>query len=198
MKNEEKDRLRREFLARRQAMKEQEVQIKSRAIQTRVEALLREEEARTVMSYVSVRNEVRTQALIRSLLAEGIVVAVPLCVPERLELVPCRLKSLEHDLEEGHFGIPEPKENKRQPLPLEELEAIIVPGVAFDRCGYRLGHGSGYYDLFLRRLPDGIAKIGLAYDWQVVAEVPRSDHDVPVDLVVTETEVIAVGPGVGA
>jgi len=198
MKNEEKDRLRREFLARRQAMKEQEVQIKSRAIQTRVEALLREQGARTVMSYVSVRNEVRTQALIRSLLAEGIVVAVPLCVPERLELVPCRMENLEDDLEEGHFGIPEPKENKRQPLPLEELEAIIVPGVAFDRCGYRLGHGSGYYDLFLRRLPDGIAKIGLAYDWQVVAEVPRSDHDVPVDLVVTETEVIAVGPGVGA
>jgi 5-formyltetrahydrofolate cyclo-ligase len=190
MKDDEKDRLRRELLARRREMGEEEVDAKSRAVQARVEGLVWQRGAKTVMSYVSVRNEVRTQGLIASLLRDGIVVAVPLCLPETLDLLPCRIDSLEDDLEKGHLGIPEPKPARRIPLPLGELDVVLVPGVAFDRCGYRLGHGCGYYDRFLAGLAPGVPKVGLAYDWQVVEKLPREVLDVPVDFIATEKEIV--------
>jgi 5-formyltetrahydrofolate cyclo-ligase len=190
MNNEEKERVRREYLARRRRMGEGEVADKSRAIRTRVEGIIRQRGTMTVMAYVSVRNEVETADLIRTFLAEGKKVAVPLCVQEEMGLLACRVENPEEDLVVGHYGIPEPREGKRRLLPLEELEMVLVPGVAFDRSGYRLGHGSGYYDRFLGNLPPTVNKVGLAYDWQIVEQLPRNSYDVPVDLVVTETQTI--------
>lgn len=190
---EGKPALRRLFLARRREMSEGEVKDKSQAISERVEEILREEGARTIMAYVSVRNEVDTWELMRSLLAEGKRVAVPLCAPETLDLVPCQVEDLEEDLSAGIFGIPGPKEEKRKPVALGDLDVVLVPGVAFDLFGYRLGHGSGYYDRFLARLPKSVRKVGLAYHWQMVEQLPREPHDIPVDLVVTEKEMVTTG-----
>lgn len=171
-------------------MSEQEVKEKSQAIQETVKEILRQADARTLMAYVSVRKEVETREFIRCLLAQGVRVAVPLCIPERVDLIPCQLEDFERDLTVGTFGIPEPGEGRRRFVPVEDLQVVLVPGVAFDLSGFRLGHGSGYYDRFLGRLSPKVRKVGLAYDWQIVQELPRETHDVPVDLVVTETRTI--------
>ena len=71
----------------------------------------------------------------------------------------------------------------------EEIEAVLVPAVAFDGRGYRIGYGGGYYDRFLPEVPQA-ARIGAAFSCQVVAEIPADSHDVPADRIVTEREII--------
>jgi len=70
---------------------------------------------------------------------------------------------------------------------------VIVPGIAFDKKGYRIGYGHGYYDRFLKILKKDVKKIGLAFEIQVVDEIPEEEHDVPVDIVVTEKRVLKCG-----
>ncbi len=69
-----------------------------------------------------------------------------------------------------------------------------MPGVAFDRSGHRLGYGGGFYDRFLARLPARALRIGVAFDQQVLDELPAEEHDQPVDLVVTPSEVLHASP----
>lgn len=94
----------------------------------------------------------------------------------------------------GAFGLREPRA-EAPVAPLEELDAIVVPGVAFDEEGYRLGFGGGYYDRLLARLPERTWAIGIAYDLQIVERLPRGGHDHPVDVVVTPTRVIRPAAG---
>lgn len=72
------------------------------------------------------------------------------------------------------------------------IDLIFVPGLAFDPAGHRLGRGGGYYDRFLPRLRPSLTKVGLAFDRQIVDRIPAADHDVPMDMVVTERRVITV------
>ena len=74
----------------------------------------------------------------------------------------------------------------------KNIDLILVAGIAFDRDGYRLGYGLGYYDKFLAKLPKAL-KIGLCFDLQIVEKVPRESYDVPVDMIVTDEEVIKCG-----
>lgn len=101
-----------------------------------------------------------------------------------LELLPYD----ESRLEIGSFHIEEPTGNETHPV--EEMEIIIVPGVAFDRKGRRLGRGKGFYDRLLQTAK--ATKIGVAYDFQLVDEVPSENHDVGMDLVITEKTTIVV------
>ena len=93
---------------------------------------------------------------------------------------------------EGPMGLREPDPDRSEPIDLGEVDVMLVPALAFDRSGIRLGYGAGYYDRALAELRrHGRATvIGLAYDEQVVDELPREAHDQPVDLIVTETRTI--------
>ena len=113
---------------------------------------------------------------------------VPVCCPESRELTACRIDGFE-ELEMGHYGIREPNEDLLRPVDGGEIEAILVPAVAFDRRGYRVGYGGGYYDRFLPAAPQAV-KIGVAFAAQIIGEVPVDAHDLPVDRIVTECEVI--------
>ena len=135
------------------------------------------------MVYVSVAGEVSTRKLIDMFLNKDSV-WIPRCHGDELEAVSIR--SLD-DLCFGMFGIPEPS---RFLLPLPEpssLDVVVVPGVAFDKSAHRLGRGKGFYDRFLCRLGNAPLRIGLAYDAQVLDTLPMSEHDQPVDVVITET-----------
>lgn len=143
------------------------------------------------MVYVGYRSEVRTDALISQLLPAGKAVHVPWCDNDQLRLF--RLESLS-ELQPGAFGIPEPPAELRH-IPQRagdacDLDVVVVPGIAFDRAGRRLGQGKGYYDRLLRDVRDDCILVGLAFDAQIVERVPVTSHDVPVDLIVTESEVI--------
>lgn len=100
--------------------------------------------------------------------------------------------------EQGPYGIPEPPRRRGARPHGAGFDLVVVPGIAFDRKGRRLGHGYGYYDRFLATLPDEAVRVGIAFLHQVVPEVPVDAWDVPVHALVTEEGVIRVSPRAGA
>ena len=149
--------------------------------------------AATVLWYVSMPSELATGPAIVTALAAGKRVVVPWCDGEALGL--WRLESMS-ELEPGTWGIPEPPAARRnaperQVVP-EEIDLVIVPGLAFDRRGRRLGHGKGYYDRLLARSP--AVRAGLCHDAQVFPEVPAGPRDAVMDWLITERGAFAVEP----
>lgn len=181
--------LRQQIRAQRVNLEDRE--LRSEQIQRTAWNLLQIQSARSVMVYVSYRSEVQTGSLISHLLEAGKTVVVPWCSAEELNLF--RLESLE-ELRPGAYGIPEPSHELKQDSDrigrAEELDVVLVPGIAFDRAGHRLGQGRGYYDRLLDEVRDECVLIGLAFDIQIVEEVPVEAHDVALNLIVTESEII--------
>ena len=141
--------------------------------------------ARTILCYASFRGEVDTFALMQRAMALKKRVALPLIRKEEQQIVPMLIGSL-GELRPGMYGIKEPPDVPQNRLNADELDLVVVPGVAFDRCNNRLGRGAGYYDRFLSDLPVTIPTIGLAYDLQVVDALAGIEpHDRPVSLVIT-------------
>ena len=138
--------------------------------------------------YNSVRGEVETGRIREAYLAAGATLYYP-CVMEggTLEFRPHRNGD---GWVEGPYGIPEPPRLPGRPARVDGFDLVLVPGVAFDRKGNRLGQGLGYYDRFLARLPGDVLRVGLAYSDQVVPEVPVDEWDVPLHALATEEGVI--------
>ncbi len=161
----------------------------SRAIFARIEKIPEYLQAKVVLYYVDVRDEVRTAWFLPEVLAGGeVTVVVPYCVGDELQLF--RLEGM-GQLSQGAFGILEPRAELRS-VPAfhvspKEIDLALVPGVAFDPSGGRLGHGHGYYDRLLATLTPETTKIGLAFDCQIVEQVPVDLHDIAMDVVVTES-----------
>jgi 5-formyltetrahydrofolate cyclo-ligase len=181
----EKTRLRREVLARREA--ETGRRERSRAIVARILSLPEYRDAQLVSAFVGVGSEVETIPLIESALAAGKRLAVPWVDGREL-----RLFSLSGvgELAPAPFGLLEPPpdlraDDSRSVLP-SEVDLFIVPGVAFDRRGGRLGHGRGYYDGLLGLARRGASFIAAAFECQMVEAVPMTERDVFVDAVATE------------
>ncbi len=143
-----------------------------------------------VMAYVAFRNEVETMPIIRHCLSEDKRVIVPVSMPKTRELLLSELKDPERELIPGTFDVPEPAPEYIRPFPAEDLDLILVPGVAFDEKGFRLGYGAGYYDRFFERLPRRVPSIGLAFEIQIIDRVPADPTDQPVDFVLTEKRLI--------
>lgn len=153
---------------------------KSAIIQDR---LFNEEEfkrAQLVMFYVSLRDEVDTLSMIDEAVKMGKRVCVPVILKEERRLIAGEIKDREKDLEKQHFGIYQPIAGHVKEVPLEDIDLVVVPGIAFDKNNVRLGRGHGYYDRFLCCLPKKTRTIGLAFDFQVLEYLPKDSHDVPV------------------
>lgn len=151
------------------------------------------ERAETVMFYVDVRAEVRTRHALPAALESGKTIIVPWCNDEG-ELELFKLESMD-ELEIGMYKILEPKQELRHlpeknVLP-QDLDLIMVPGVAFDDRGGRTGHGKGYYDKLLEHAHPDCPLIALAFDCQMFPEIPMQDHDIFMDRVITESAIHA-------
>jgi 5-formyltetrahydrofolate cyclo-ligase len=146
--------------------------------------------ARTVMMYLDIGNEVRTRDYVLRLWQLGKRVVVPYCAAHELHLF--LLESMD-ELAPGTWQILEPtpewRSRPERRIEAAELDLIIVPGAAFDRKGDRLGLGKGYYDRLLRQVRPEAVKIAVAFECQMVDEIPTLDHDVRMDMVVTEKAV---------
>jgi 5-formyltetrahydrofolate cyclo-ligase len=162
----------------------------SEIICTRLAALPEYLAAETVMGYVHFRSEVRTRGFLAAALLAGKRIVVPYCDEDRLGLF--LLKSMD-ELAPSPWGIPEPKPALRsladRRVDASALDLVVVPGVAFDRRGGRLGHGKGYYDKLLVRVRPEAPLVALAFECQLAHEVPALPHDVPMDKVITEKAV---------
>lgn len=153
------------------------------------------ESAKTVMFYVDVRDEVRTRQALPAALASGKRIVVPYCLDGELELF--WLQDME-ELELGMYKILEPKAEMRtvasKKLQPEDLDLVMVPGVAFDRNGGRTGHGKGYYDKLLQHARKDAPLIALSFECQLFDKIPAESHDIYMDKVVTE-DAVYVGKG---
>jgi 5-formyltetrahydrofolate cyclo-ligase len=188
----EKAALRDRLTASRAALPPEARAAASLAIASRLAALPAWRAASTVALHAPLGAEVDTAPLARLALTEGKRIAWPrlaageremtfaCCAPE--ELVPGPARALEPPA-------------SAPPLPPTAVDLVVVPGIAFDASGGRLGRGRGHYDATLARLRPGAARIGLAFDAQVVTRVPCEAHDVPLDAVITESRTLAPARG---
>ena len=146
--------------------------------------------AQTVLFYVDVRSEVRTRHCLPQALQHGKRIVVPYCVAGRLELF--HLADMA-ELSVGMYKILEPQESLRElaekRVGVQELDLVMVPGVAFDRRGARMGHGKGYYDKLLEHARPEAPLVALAFECQMFPEIPTQAHDVFMDKIITEKAV---------
>jgi len=178
----DKSNLREQIRDRLAALTNSEVRADSAAIWERLAVLPQFNGAQFIGAYVSVGGEIDTHGLIRQLLAMGRQVGVPAFDGKRYRLEAVR--DFDADLTEGNFGILEPKSTGTAMQP----DVWLVPGLAFDVNGNRLGRGRGYFDALLRHA-NGV-KVALAHDFQVLDEVPADVQDVGMDFIVTESRVV--------
>ncbi|MDP7637021.1 MAG: 5-formyltetrahydrofolate cyclo-ligase [Phycisphaerae bacterium] len=144
-------------------------------------------DAGTVMIFLPMPGEIDARRIARDAWAAGKRVAVPKVAAGAQGLMEAiEIHSLEADLAVNRWGIHEPTSNR--PLGTNELDLIVVPGLAYDQYGNRLGRGGGYYDRFIKRAPDGIRLCGLAFARQLLDELPTNPYDQPVHMLATETD----------
>ena len=142
------------------------------------------EEARTVLFFAPLPEEVDLWPLLVEALADGKTVALPRFVSRTQTYTAARLQNLQTDIRTGQFGIREPAERCVE-FTMDRLELVLVPGVAFDLRGRRLGRGRGFYDRMLAEMRG--LRCGVAFDEQVVAEVPATEQDECVEILLTPT-----------
>lgn len=190
----DKAELRKMFLDRRSQLTVEEHREKSQAVQQRVMALGPFQGSRSLAIYSSFKGEVETGSILEEGLRMGKEVFLPV-VKEgqaRLAFVAVRTKE---ELIPGRYGILVPPWEPGRIKPVEEIELILVPGLAFDMSGRRLGYGGGYYDRTLHGLNQSPARMALAFDFQMVEELPGGPADAKVAWIVTEKRVVEIKPG---
>ncbi len=176
--------LRAQALAARRALTAEQRAEKSEAIVRRIRAMPAWRSAHTVLFYVPTRGEVDVMPLLRQALQEGRRCLLPRCAPNcALELLP--VEDLQRDLAPGVFGLMEPCTDGPD-CAGQPIDMILVPGVAYDRQGWRIGYGKGYYDRLLACYRDRSALIAPAYAMQLVNDARHQAHDVPMHWIATE------------
>jgi len=179
----EKSSLRGHFLELLKKQGSAQRQEKSRRIEEQLFKLPAFQKAKTVLFYASMPGEVDTFAMITRAMQSHKNVALPVLARDQRKMIPTLTDSLE-GLKIGPYGTKHPHPDPSKFLDVEALDAVIVPGLAFDKANNRLGRGAGYYDRFLCRLPKTTAKVGIAFDFQLVDCLPTEEHDVPLDVVI--------------
>jgi 5-formyltetrahydrofolate cyclo-ligase len=179
--------IRRRILTLRSQLTIDEVAAKSTAVWERFLALSVYKEATVVHCYVAAKsNEVDTRPFIEECLRSQKVLLVPIVDYRMKRLLSARIETLD-ELRVGRFGLYEPPLPSARLADPSSIDLVVVPGVAFDPSGNRIGLGGGYYDRFLRGLR--ALKVGVAYQFQIVERIVPTPTDTPVDLIITEERV---------
>ncbi|MGI8649400.1 MAG: 5-formyltetrahydrofolate cyclo-ligase [Rubrobacter sp.] len=189
---EEKARLRQEVLVRRESLSPEVRRLLAEKILAGVLALPEFEVAQTVLAYCSFGSEIQTGGFLNATLATGKRLILPRVDRKAGVLVLHEVSDLDSQLAPGVWGIPEPEARLAQ-VSIEEVDLVLAPGVAFDRNGGRLGYGGGYYDRLLGGLAVRPPVVAVAFGEQLVERVPVKPHDVKVDALLTESEVLRFG-----
>lgn len=186
----EKRELRKRIIAIRSEMQSEEAHFLSNQICEKIQSLQEYKQAENILAYMSINNEVELKGVIDNALKSGKKVYIPKVVSKT------EMKFYQYDgsFSEGSFGILEPEKCNEETLYTYKEKSntlVIIPGVAFDKNRNRLGYGGGFYDSFLGGLKStGISKVAVAYELQIVDEVPSEQHDLKPDTIITEKRII--------
>lgn len=181
-----KQQLRKALLERRDALPPNVRESASQAITERVIGLAAFRQARTVLLTMSIKTEWNTTALIQHVLGAGKRLVLPRMLRDTHELACHAVTNLDRDLVQGVWGIREPDPSVCLRLSPEELNLVVTPGIAFDREGYRLGYGAGYFDRLFQSAPQA-ERVGAVFSDLLVNTLPREPHDVAVQWLITES-----------
>ena len=173
----DKQALRKEIREKKRAMTEADILSKSEKLGQLFAASEAYRQAKTIYGYLPYNQEVRTEPILLQALKDGKKVAVPKVYGDTMRFI--YLEDLS-GIEKGYAGIPEPVADG--PIAQDETALVLMPGLAFDRTGNRMGYGGGFYDKFLTDEPDH-PTVALCYEFQLLPSVPREEYDVPVDVV---------------
>ena len=174
----DKKELRAMIRAQKRAMTEQEIESKSQRLTELFLATDAYRQAKTIYGYLPYNQEVRTEALLEQALRDGKRVAVPKCYGDEMRFI--YLDDLSK-VEKGYCGIPEPVDD--EPVGDDPTALVLMPGLAFDKEGHRIGYGGGFYDKFLMQEPEH-PTLALCYDFQMLPELHTEEFDIPVDRVI--------------
>lgn len=173
-----KQELRQAIRARKRAMTEEDILRRSEILAEKFARSNAYRAAKTIYGYLPYNQEVRTVPMLRRALEEGKRVAVPKVYGDDMKFI--YLDDLSQ-VAKGYAGIPEPVADG--PVAQDETALVLMPGLAFDRAGHRIGYGGGFYDKFLAREPHH-PTVALCYDFQVMNRLETEEFDIPVDLVI--------------
>ena len=184
MEKEWKKKLRQEMKARRDLLTKQEKEAAARACLSRLCQIGEFLDARWIYTYISCRNELETSGIIQWCFRHGKRVAAPKVEGKDMDFY--EIRSLE-DCVTGAYGIREPEGGNPEKR-IEEKGFMLVPGLAFDKKGNRLGYGGGFYDRYLAK-HSGLQTAALGYHFQVIPEIPAETHDIKMDYIITDSTV---------
>jgi len=183
--------LRAVILAKRRELTQQQMASQGLALQQRFLDLPEFQRANVLALYAPIQSEAETSAVASAALAAGKTLLYPAVQGDDLKF--CRVGALS-DLAPGRYGIPEPA---GEPFNPGDADLFVVPGVAFDLFGRRIGYGKGFYDRSLHRLEGSGKLVAFCYDFQLFQEIVGEPHDVTMDLIVTELRVVRVNKNIG-
>ncbi|MEC1261175.1 5-formyltetrahydrofolate cyclo-ligase [Bacillus swezeyi] len=169
---------------------DQEFRQKTRAIHQSFFQSKQWNEASVIALTISKKPEVPTMPIIERAWREGKTVCIPKCLPETKDMHFRRFKD-ESELEVVYFGLQEPIAHKTELIASEDIDFMLVPGICFDRRGYRIGYGGGYYDRYLADFTKETAS--LAFHCQIIGQIPYEVHDIPVKQIFTEETTFICG-----
>ncbi|MBU5255038.1 5-formyltetrahydrofolate cyclo-ligase [Tissierella praeacuta] len=181
--------LRKKILQKRAELSTENIVNYSNIIENKLYKMDYYKNAKTIMSFISFGDEIITHEIIKNSIKNGKSVVVPITIPETKELKVSKILDFS-ELEIGYYNILTPKKDFLRFIDFNTIDLVLVPGVVFARDGYRVGYGGGYYDRFLSKFKEKVNTIGLAFDLQIVEEVPKDSFDIPVDFIITEKETI--------
>ncbi|MBA3028104.1 MAG: 5-formyltetrahydrofolate cyclo-ligase [Desulfobacteraceae bacterium] len=167
-----------------------EMTAKNRQVARRLYDFANFMEASVVLLYKNKLNEVDSGEIIRRCYDFNKVVVLPLFLVDKRAMRPMKVDNPNTDLIMGPRGILEPNPVRCKAVPIEFIDIAIIPGTAFDEKGGRMGSGEGYYDRLIPKLPVTTRKVALAFEFQIMSQVPMTSHDKHVDMIITEERVI--------
>jgi 5-formyltetrahydrofolate cyclo-ligase len=191
-----KQRLRKDFIKKRDSIHPEQKRIKEAAIEKRLFSLNEFREAGSILLYVSFRSEVNTMNYLEDVLSLGKTLILPRVDARHRSLRLFDVKNVA-ELSPGYMGILEPWTENAREVSLGSVDLVIIPGTGFDTLGSRIGYGGGYYDRLLSYESKQLAKvdkhimtIALAFEEQIGGTIPTEPHDIKVDMIVTEKRTI--------
>jgi len=172
------------------ALSESEINEKIAAVESRLFAFANFLESKIALLYLGGNLEVQTDSIIQKAYSYNKIVVLPAFDPETYKMTLMKVDAFGQELIPGPRGVLEPDAGKCKVVPMDRIDIAIIPGLAFDEKGGRIGMGTGYYDRLIPRLDITTRKVALTFEEQIIPQVPMESHDKHVDIIITDKRII--------